>query len=193
MEFATSLCKIAFKYGTDKCPQIDHPYTPFYYELMEGRRDLVRKVLELGIGTIRNMAKVPHYQTGASLKMWRDFFPNAQVFGADNDPEAMFEDDRITTVLCDERRVSDLVGLINITGKDIDLFVHDAHHAGKRQIATCLTLMPLLDKEVIYIIEDVKLLDEVAMRIKDSGYDCHIVCFNRRKRNLVVVRYRQEI
>ena len=46
----TKLCKLAYKYGTDKCPQIHHSYTPFYYELLNPKRNEIKKFVELGIG-----------------------------------------------------------------------------------------------------------------------------------------------
>jgi len=50
MESVTPLCDIAFKYGTDKCPQLGHSYTPFYYDLLKDKRETIKKVLEFGIG-----------------------------------------------------------------------------------------------------------------------------------------------
>ena len=74
----TPLCKIAFKYGTDKCPQVGHNYTPFYYELLKDKRKTVKKVLEIGIGSPETMPGGPkHYQKGASLLMWRDFLQHS--------------------------------------------------------------------------------------------------------------------
>ena len=81
------LSELAFKYGTDKCPQLNHAYTPFYYELLKDKRQSIKKVLEMGIGNRELQKKYfPHCVTGASLFMWKDFFPNAQIYGADNDP-----------------------------------------------------------------------------------------------------------
>src|SRR3989344_4764947 len=126
----TKLFKIAYKYGTDKCPQIKHSYTPFYYKLLNRRRKSIKKVLEIGIGYYKTMQDVAviydrglkrYYHRGASLKMWRDFFPNAQIYGADIRPETIFEDERIKTYLCDERKEKDLIRLIEKTGSDIDL------------------------------------------------------------------------
>src|SRR5260221_5176203 len=106
--FQTPLCKLAYKYGTDKCPQLKHCYTPYYHQLFKGRQKTVKKVLELGIGyykTIKEQEAVydrklkRYYQKGASLKMWRDFFPNAQIFGADIQPDTLFEEERIKTYL----------------------------------------------------------------------------------------------
>ena len=81
--------------------------------------------------------------------MWRDFFPNAHIYGADIRPETIFNDERITTYLCDERKKEDLVNLIKNTGSDIDIFVDDGSHHLNDQIFTCKTLMPLL-KPIIF-------------------------------------------
>lgn len=161
----TELCKIAYKYGTDKCPQIKHSYTPFYYELLHGKKHSIRKILEIGIGYYRKNNHTPetvyqhgtaqHLLRGASLYMWREFFPNAQIFGADIRPETIFEDERINTYLVDERKKGDLVKLIKNIGADIDLVIDDASHHVDDQIFLAKTLLPLLKKDVIYIIEDV--------------------------------------
>ena len=119
----TPLCKLAYKYSTDKCPRIKHVYTPFYYDLLKDRKHTIKKVLEMGIGVKETMPYYPRYQTGASLRMWRDFFPNAMVYGADISPKALFEDERIKTYLCNEKKEEDIKELVEQTGPDIDLFV----------------------------------------------------------------------
>lgn len=169
----TKLCEIAYKYGTDKCPQLKHPYTPFYYKLLKDKRELTKKVLEMGIGQKRESLSCDCYlQRGASLYMWRDFFPNAQIYGADIRKETMFKDERIETFLCDETKKEDLIELIRKTGCDIDLFIDDGHHHSRRQIFLCRTLMPLLKKDVIYIIEDVRSPQETKRIL--NMYDCQI-------------------
>jgi len=171
-EFKTELCKLAYKYKTDKCPQLCHFYTEFYYGLLKDKRKSIKKVLELGTGCLKTMPRYTGYVTGASLHMWRDFFPNAQIYGADILPETVFKKDRIETFLCNETLKGDLIDLINKTGSDIDLFIDDGSHRPKHQIFVCLTLMPLLKKDVIYIIEDVR-DPNIIDYLKD--YDCHVV------------------
>jgi hypothetical protein len=152
----TELCKLAYKYGSDKCPRIKHHYTPYYYELFKGMKGAVKKVLEMGIGFMEDMRHAPdHYVTGASLFMWRDFFPEAQVYGADILQRLLFKDERIDTFVCDQREKRDLKHLISLTGSDIDIFIDDGSHITEDQAFTCTTLMPMLKKDVIYIIEDV--------------------------------------
>lgn len=140
----TPLCKIALHYRCDKCPKRGkHTYTPYYYSLLKSRRNRIKKVLEIGVGK------------GASLKMWRDFFPNAHIYGADYRQEWLIKGDRIDSILCDQRRKEHLVSLIQKTGSDIDLIIDDGSHRPRDQVFTCLTLMPLVKKGVIYVIEDV--------------------------------------
>jgi len=175
----TPLCKLAYEYGTDKCPRLKHVYTPFYYEMFKDRRKSVKKVLEMGIGFTKTMPHVAviydkglkrNYQRGASLKMWRDFFPNAQIHGADIAPASMFEDDRIETHLCDETKVSDIERLIEKTGSDIDLFVDDGLHKPWAQVFLAKTILPLLNDDVTYIIEDVSHNRTITKQL--SEYKC---------------------
>src|SRR3990167_11458372 len=148
----TELCELAMKYGTDKCPQICHDYTPFYYEIFSPIQDKVRKVVEMGIGTSRyrrrlfakpggkNIKIEP--ELGASLRMWKDFFPNAQIFGADYKKETLFNRDRIKTFLCDETKIEDVENLLKETGTDIDIFIDDGSHKIEEQVFLAKTVLP---------------------------------------------------
>ncbi len=184
----TPLCDLALKYRTDKCPQIRNSYTPFYYGLFRDRRKEIKKVLEMGIGFPSYMNKVSNYITGASLYMWRDFFPNAKIYGADISPEAMFKEERIKTFLCDEMNKKDLKKLVAKTGSDIDIFIDDGTHFVHQQLFLCQNMMPLLQKSVIYIIEDIVSTRWLASQLRE--YDCFIPDIgNKRYRgNLMVVR-----
>jgi hypothetical protein len=175
------LSKLAYKYGSDKCPQIKHTYTPFYYGLLNNKRKLVKKVLEVGIGCHKTMEHVAvifdrgekrSYQKGASLKMWRDFFPNAQVYGADIEPEAIFIDERINTFRCDTRYKPNIEDLIKLTGADIDLFIDDGSHDWRDQIFLAKAALPLLKKDIIYIIEDVGYTQLVIDGLRE--YKCSV-------------------
>lgn len=168
----TELCEIAFKYGADKCPQIGHMYTPFYYEFLKDKRYTFKKVFEYGVGNSRIKRVIPHYQMGASVRMWRDFFPNAQVYGADIANGSVFKDERLETFYCDERKPDQIKELIERIGSDIDLVIDDASHHATDQIFLCRTLMPLLKKDVIYIIEDCR--HTRALRAELPEYDFYI-------------------
>ena len=122
--------------------------------------------------------------------MWRDFFPNAQIYGADIAPECIFEEERIKTYFCDERKKEDILQLIEQTGTDIDLVIDDGVHRMREQEFLCKTLMPLLKEDVIYIIEDASHPERLVESL--SEYLCFIPMLPPKKMKsgdrLVIVR-----
>lgn len=171
------LTNLAVKYGTDRHPGSKHSYTPYYYQLLKDKQQTIKKVLEIGVGE------------GPGLRMWQDFFPNALIYGAEVDPNRIFKEGRIQVLKCDQSNNQDLLNVIRQTGADIDFVVEDGSHKPEDQISTCLTLMPLLKKDVIYIIEDVADLNIIKGL---SEYEIEIPKLNRRKERyddwLVVVK-----
>jgi predicted O-methyltransferase YrrM len=137
----TELCRIALKWGTDKTPLIYHPYTPFYTELLRGRD--IRRVLEIGI------------DRGASLRMWREYFPAAQIFGLDVRIQTLFTEERIETRLCDASDAAMLASTVDELGGNFDLIVDDGDHLTAHQILAVNVLLPFLSPEGVYVIEDV--------------------------------------
>jgi len=180
----TILSTLGWKYKTDKCPQIKHHFTEFYDEMFRYRRDTVKKVVEIGIGNMH-----PYYVKGASLYMWREYFPNARIYGADIDPNLLFEEDRIKTILCDQTKSEDLGNLIKITGDDIDLFIDDGLHTPESQVFTCLTILPLVSKDTIYVIEDAGHRHQIMNGLQK--FDARILRYSKLKYNddcMIVVR-----
>ena len=150
---------LALKYGTDKAPELKHHYTEFYESMFQGKRGAVKKVVEIGIGT------------GASLRMWRDYFPNAQVYGADISTDTLFQDERIETMQCDQRNRADLERLVSRTGADVDLFIDDGLHRWYHQANTCKTVMPWLQKRAVYVIEDVHSPNDIIKQLDGYAYE----------------------
>ena len=187
----TKLCKLAYKYGTDKCPKLSHPYTPYYHELFKKRRKDIKKVIEVGIGTKNYMHYFPdHYVTGASLRMWRDYFPNAQIYGIDILPESIFQDDRIETFLLDQTKIEDLETLIKKTGSDIDIFIDDGLHARYTQLNLCKTMMTMLDKGVTYIIEDIARPERFFHQLRHYNCENPDLGARKPKEDIIVVKHK---
>lgn len=188
VKFGNDLDRLAYFYRTDKCPQTGHGYTPFYYELLKDKRDSIRKVLEVGIGYPRKMRHVKNYQIGASLYMWREFFPNAQIYGVDIEPTTIFQEERIKTFLFDVTKKDNLINLISQTGADIDLFVDDGDHNVYQQALLCQNVMPLLNKDVIYVIEDVRRVDLLKKELHDFRLEILKSGTEESDSNLVIVK-----
>jgi hypothetical protein len=178
----SELSTIAFKNGSNKCPQYGrYSFTEYYFKVFEEKRKAVKKILEIGV------------RDGADLRMWRDFFPNAQVYGTDTSPSVLFNDKRIKTYLCDPTKSEDLKKLIEKIGSDIDIIIDDGSHLPVDQIDTCVKLMPLVDMKVTYIIEAVS---DTTIRTKLTRYDNQIPNIGNTIRTpdntLVVVKYRKD-
>ena len=197
----TELCKLAYKYRTDKCPEIRHSYSPFYHELLKDKRDKIKKVFEMGIGFPQTMIHVeesigkPHL-TGASLFMWRDYFPNAMIYGADWDSRGMvIGEDRIKTFVCDEKYPQEVKAMMRDVGKDVDLFIDDGAHDHDVQILLAKTVLPILKKDVIYIIEDVYSPKRVVKALKKLGYECEVPQLEKEayREHLVIVKNNERI
>ena len=98
------------------------------------------------------------YVTGASLYMWRDYFPNAEIWGLDKRKELLFHDDRIFTMYCDQSDEESLRKVANDFDEEIgcfDLIIDDGSHIPEHQALTARMLVPQLAVNGIYVIEDV--------------------------------------
>jgi hypothetical protein len=146
-----TLCELGTIWHTDK---VVAGYTKFYSALFEPRRLEVLKVMEIGVGSPETMTHVPEYIVGASLFMWRDYFPNAQIYGLDNNPRSLIEGYHIQSHLCDQADIGDLTRAAEWAGDGFDLILDDGDHRAKAQRAAFEVLFPLLGRDGIYIIED---------------------------------------
>ena len=135
-----SLRELAKIHGIDKGA---HGYCEFYEKRFSSIKTQVQKVLEIGI------------DQGGSLRMWRDFFPNATIFGIDNRSEFIFSENRILTFLIDQ---TDRIQL-EIFGKNYGLFdiiIDDGSHQIEHQQISFGCLFKYLKIGGFYIIEDLE-------------------------------------
>lgn len=146
----TPLCDLCVKYGTDK---VIWGYTPHYYTELVEDREAVRAVLEVGICGFRD---IPNNVVGASLFVWRDYFPNAMIYGIDNDPRFIFHDQhRIQTMLADAYNPYELSGVMEHFGvKEFDMIVDDAIHDPSPQVLLLSMLYYQLKHDGRYFIEE---------------------------------------
>lgn len=150
----TPLCELAQKYGSDKSGH--HNYTPHYYALLKDRP--VKRVLEIGIGDAACMWVITSrglpYRVGASLYMWEEFFPEAEVFGFDIKEEILINEGRIKSFVADQYKADSMIAAANAAGGNFDLIVDDGCHEPMAQINAMLTLLPFLADGGVYVLED---------------------------------------
>lgn len=203
--FIAELCD---KYGSDKgeirdsghpYPQISHTYADLYSQLFSHCRYKVKKVFECGLGTnnanlVSNMSASG--KPGASLRVWRDYFPNAIIYGADIDREILFEEERIKTYYIDQLNPSAISEFWDKTAeKDFDFMVDDGLHTFEAGSCLFKHSINMLALDGIYIIEDVTITD--LLKYKDffnsSNYIVDYATMYRPKihlgdNNLVIIR-----
>jgi hypothetical protein len=97
-------------------------------------------------------------QPGASLRVWRDYFPNARVIGADIDPDILFTDERIETFQCDQTSAPSIAEFRRAAGlgdATIDLIIDDGLHEYDAGIAFLEAMWPALRVGGTHVIEDI--------------------------------------
>jgi len=154
------LVELIDKYGSDKNAS---GYTNTYSTDFEPIKSEVKSILEIGLGTIIPDAKssmhdwktnrLESYMPGASLRVWQEYFPNAQVYGGDIQEDTQFSDDRITTYLFNSQ---DRIECNKTLGDStFDIIIDDGDHDALSQIKTAYNLMHRVNKGGYYIIEDI--------------------------------------
>lgn len=157
----TILCEIMGRHRSDKghtnITESWHNYTTFYYSLFKDKRDTPLRLFELGLGTnnpniLSNMG--PDGVPGASLYGWKEFFPLAQIFGADIDKDILFQEDRIQTFYCDQTN-PDTIKEMWDTLDPFDIIIEDGLHTFSANVCFFENSIHKLNTNGYYIIEDV--------------------------------------
>jgi hypothetical protein len=143
------LTSLGLMHQTDK---VEHGFCAFYHTHLDPIRQDVRKVLEIGIAR------------GASLRMWRDYFPNATIHGFDQNVLADPLPDRVHLHQGDQANRDSLGRLLEATGSDFDLIVDDGGHTMEQQQVSLGVLFPHLRPGGLYGLED---LHTSFMRVID--------------------------
>ena len=163
-ENPTDLCFIMSHYGSDKGhPNNDtwHSYTRFYNELFQPVRNQKLRIFELGIGSINpNITSNMGVDgcPGASLRGWKQFFSNSQIFGADIDRDILIQEDRIQTFFCDQTDVSSIKNLWNepvLNESGFDIIIEDGLHIFEHNVLFFENSFYKLNVGGVFIIEDV--------------------------------------
>ncbi len=153
------LGKLFNEYGSDKDR---NGYTPLYYSLFNHLRTRPLNFLEIGIGTMipnvlssMNGWALPGYSPGGSLRAWRDYFLNSNIYGFDVQPDTQFSEERIQTHICDSSDSTAVDYKMKQLAVEMDIILDDGCHIGDYQLATLRNFFPYLKKGGIYIIEDI--------------------------------------
>ncbi len=203
----TEMCRTMTKHGSDK-GQGWHNYTTVYFALFNELRRRPLQIFELGLGTNNPnhaFSMGSNGRPGASLRGWRELFPQALVYGADIDRGVLFEEDRIKTFYCDQL---DKAAIRQLWAQPVlqggmDLIIDDGLHTFEGNISFLDGSLEQLRPGGIYVVEDIfrQTIQRWYHRLETvyaRQFPYHEFAFvelpnsaNKDDNNLVIIRRRQ--
>ena len=203
------LSELCEKYGSDKGfinfdidkkPYKWHPHTyaTHYHSIFNLSRENVKHVFECGLGTNNPNLKSNMTENGipgASLRVWKDYFFNAKIYGGDIDKEILFEEDRIKTFYLDQLDSNSIKSMWEtIEVEDFDIIIDDGLHEPEANYNFFINSFHKLKKNGVFVIEDVSNTCLVYLQNKLKDYDFDIVVgYAKTKKvyrdnNLIIIR-----
>jgi hypothetical protein len=158
-----NLTELANRFGSDKGtvgpgPGFGgHRYTRVYEAYLGGLRASVFSLVEIGLGVKGDRwdARIVQGRNtgGASVKMWREYFPRAHIYGLDVNECAYLDDERTRTFVADQGNVEDLERFVEAV-PSFDVVIDDGSHRPDHQQISLDFLFPRLSPGGLYFIED---------------------------------------
>jgi len=141
-----SLTELAQHFKTDKWGR--HRYTPHYERHLSHLKNASFTLFEIGIGGYANSG-----EGGASLRMWKEFFPRAQILGLDIEDKSFVDAERIRSYVGSQVD-EELLHRIVAEADNLQVVIDDGSHRSEHIVQTFAMLFPLLPLGGIYVIED---------------------------------------
>lgn len=145
IDFEHRFRALGLQLGCDKV--INHSYETGYASHLWEIQNEPLKILEIGIGG------EGYSDGGRSLILWKNLFPNAQIFGLDIYDKSFLDSDRIKTFMIDQSNASELRQFANEYGP-FNLVIDDGSHKREDVLASLWVLMPYVKDNGYYVIED---------------------------------------
>jgi SAM-dependent methyltransferase len=149
----TDMCLIGAKYASDKSPlNLDnvyrHAYTPIYNLLFAQMKNRPIDVAEIGV------------LQGEGLKIFREFFPEARLFGFEFDTELIDSVNRLgmektRIAFIDVAEEDCITRAFEEAGTKFDIIIDDSSHEANHQINVIRRCAPFLKPGGMLIIEDI--------------------------------------
>ena len=151
-----SICNAA---GTDKGTEayagngFPHCYAIEYHQLFAPLRNERFSLLEIGLDDASKDSGKP--LDAPSLRVWREYFPEATLYGYDINDFTVFEQERTVTFQGDQGSRRDLERFVSQYGEPrFRIVIDDGSHASSHQQVSLAGLFRQLEPGGMYVIED---------------------------------------
>jgi hypothetical protein len=194
-----TLNELIQKYRSDKNAS---NYTPTYEKEFEGIKDTITSILEIGLGTIIEGVhssmydwktsrvidgeSFNDYMPGASLRAWKEYFRNAQIYGGDIQKDTQFEEERIKTFLFNSTNLEECNNALQ--DLQFDIIIDDGSHDVEDQINTMKSLYNRA--KMFYIIEDIHggNFSRIENELKNTFTDYKEFYYLEPHKNLLIIK-----
>ena len=157
-----SLTSLMNKYYSDKGNLNNvHNYTKFYHSLFNKIYSKKLKIFEVGIGSVDTDVTFhmkfsnQNYEPLASLKAWREYFSNSEIYGADIDKKILKNSDRIKTFYVDMLNEESIINMWKNINQKMDIIIDDGFHSLEANTNFFKNSYEMLNQDGYYIIEDI--------------------------------------
>tara|TARA_R110000868_G_scaffold133859_4_gene345604 strand:- start:9304 stop:9897 length:594 start_codon:yes stop_codon:yes gene_type:complete len=194
-----NLQELIKKYRSDKNAS---NYTTTYEKEFEPIKDSIQSILEIGLGTIIEGAHSSmydwktsrfidgetfnDYMPGASLRAWKEYFTNAQIYGGDIQQDTQFEEERIKTFLFNSTNLEECNKYLE--DLQFDIIIDDGSHNPQDQINTMKSLYNRA--KLFYIIEDIHSgnYSAIESELKNTFTDYKEFYYLEPHKNLLIIK-----
>ena len=195
----TTLQELIKKYRSDKNAS---NYTTTYEKEFEPIKDSIQSILEIGLGTIIEGAHSSMYDwktsrfidgetfndyiPGASLRAWKEYFTNAQIYGGDIQQDTQFEEERIKTFLFNSTNLEECNKYLE--DLQFDIIIDDGSHNPQDQINTMKNLYNRA--KLFYIIEEIHggNYSAIESELKNTFTDYKEFYYLEPHKNLLIIK-----
>lgn len=170
---------IGIKYNTDKTNNWHsfngksylHIYENYFFNLKEKKIN----ILEIGV------------KNGNSLRVWKEYFPNANICGLDLNADCLKHSEDRIEVFVGSQNDPEIIKNIIDKYKNFDIIIDDGSHINELIVDSFNLLSPYMKNSGIYIIEDLNCSYQDLNTV--GGWDGEL---DRNKKNGVCLAHKRE-
>jgi len=151
-----SLVSLIDNTSTDK--NTVHSYLELYETLLSPKKERAKNILEIGIGDFKE-------KNGGSIKLWKDYFPNAKIYALDILPKHRVLDeiinDKRVVLFTSTNAYDEKIFNENFLNKNLkfDLLLDDGPHTLESMKTFIRLYSKVMTDDGILIIEDIQSID----------------------------------
>ena len=162
-----------------------HNYTKLYDALFNSIKNDKLSIFEVGLGSVDENVNFhmkhsnKNYTPLASLKAWREYFINSEIYGADIDHKIIQNFEKIKTFQVDMMNRNSILEMWDKIEKKMDIIIDDGFHSFEANTTFFENSYSNLNYNGYYIIEDI--------HRKPSNIKKFYYFFKKRKINFQII------